>query len=104
VRAGTPLHQVVGKNGTVLYGLAAILTLGVAPFTIISMAPTNRRLLAKAKKAREEGKGKGKENTVGGNADDKETMELLGKWSVLNGVRSLLPLLGATVAVVASLL
>lgn len=93
----------MGKNGTVLYGLAAILTLGIAPFTIVFMAPTNGRLLAKAEKAREKGKGKEKEKVVGGEANDREIMELLRKWTVLNGVRSLLPLLGATVAVVAAL-
>jgi hypothetical protein len=72
-----------------MYGMAAVLTVGIVPWTILAMSGTNERLIAVA-----EGKGKEDEGEVG---------VLLGRWTALNGVRSLFPLLGSVVAVMAVL-
>jgi hypothetical protein len=36
------------KNTTQLYGLAAALTIGIVPFTLIFMSSTNNKLFGKA--------------------------------------------------------
>lgn len=79
-----------------LYGLAAVLTMGIAPFTVAVMGRTNGRLIELATRG-EERKKEGEEE------ERKEVGELLGRWKVLNGVRSLLPFLGGVAGVVAVL-
>ncbi|PVH82444.1 DUF1772-domain-containing protein [Cadophora sp. DSE1049] len=84
------------RNQVMLYGLAAVLTMGIAPFTALVMSGTNERLIGMS-----EGKGvgmSGKEDVEG-----KEVRGMLEGWGRLNGVRSLLPLLGGVVGVVAAL-
>jgi Domain of unknown function (DUF1772) len=59
------------------------------------MLPTNNKILAKAE-----------QTTIGKGAvaaDDKEVIELFKKWSILSGIRSLLPLLGGVVSMAAIL-
>lgn len=77
-----------------LYGLAALLTIGIVPWTLLFMNATNQKLLVKA------------EENVGAKdvVKDEEVGDLLRKWTTLNGVRSVLPLLGSTVAFLAMLL
>jgi len=91
VRAGTSLSLLVPKNSIILYSVAAVFTIGIVPWTIIAMMPTNNKLLAKA------------EHSASVMADDKEVSDLLRKWTILNGVRSLLPLAGTAVALAAVL-
>lgn len=62
------------------------------------MNPTNQKLLAKAEEA-----SRMKSAGVAGNEDEKEVGDLLKKWTFLNGIRSLLPLLGSAAALVAVL-
>jgi uncharacterized membrane protein len=81
----------VPKNSVALYSIAAVLTIGIVPWTIIAMMPTNNKLLAKA------------EQSASVMADDKEVSDLLRKWTILNGIRSLLPLAGTAVAFAAVL-
>jgi hypothetical protein len=81
------------SNSARLYGVAAVMTIAIVPWTLLMMSSTNNRLLAKAK---ETGSGNGKE-------DDREVGELLKRWTTLNGVRSLLPLVGGVVGLVAVL-
>jgi hypothetical protein len=75
-----------------LYGAAAALTIGIVPWTILAMNSTNQKLLAKA------------ESTVNVKGDEKEVGDLLETWRTLNGIRSVLPLLGSAAALLAVLL
>lgn len=69
------------------YAGAAALSLGIIPFTGILMAETNRALLAAAA------------GGPGASLSSEAVRELLGRWGVLNFVRSLFPLAGALLAV-----
>lgn len=71
---------------------AAALTAGIVPFTIALMKGTNDRLLEFAGRGVAE---LGKEERA-------EVRELLGRWTVLNGVRGLLPLAAAVVVGIVS--
>jgi hypothetical protein len=48
VRSGTALSRVARPNASVLYGLAAVLTVGIIPYTLAVMSTTNNAILAKA--------------------------------------------------------
>jgi hypothetical protein len=85
----------VPKNSFQIYSAAALLAIGMVPYTMIFMLPTNNKLMAKAEQAA------GAKGAVA--ADDKEVIELLGKWSILSGIRSLVPLLGGVVSMAANL-
>ena len=78
-----------------LYGAAALLTIGIVPWTLLAMDRTNRKLIAKA-----EDDGEGGAAIV---VQDAEVEGLLKKWGVLNGARSLFPLAGSVVAMIAVL-
>lgn len=81
----------VRGNKAGLYGVAAVMTVGVVPWTLLLMNSTNQRLIAKADSATVE------------KGDEKEVEDLLKKWGTLNGLRSLLPLVGSAAAVFAVL-
>lgn len=66
---------------------AVVLTSSIVPYTIVSMMPTNNKLMALAEKA--DAKGEVKKDEV-----DRLTQ----KWSLLNIGRAMFPLLGAGVA------
>lgn len=83
------------KNSALIYSTAALLTIGMVPYTMIFMLPTNDKLTAKAE---QHASAKGAVAT-----DDKEVIELLKKWSFLSGVRGLLPLMGGVVSLAAIL-
>ncbi|KAK9319770.1 DUF1772-domain-containing protein [Lipomyces orientalis] len=84
-----------GRNGVALYFTAAILTVGVVPFTLIAMNHTNNSLIAMAEQ---------KKDASGSVKPNEEPVEvLLKEWRFLNGIRSLLPLLGGVTALVAAL-
>jgi hypothetical protein len=78
-------------NKARLYGAAAVMTIGIVPWTLLMMNPTNQKLLAKA------------DNAAAVEGDENEVQDLLKRWTTLNGIRSLLPLLGSVTAVVAVL-
>lgn len=73
-----------------LYGLAALLCVGIAPFTVGVMKGTNDRLIELSEGAEQK-------------VEEGEVRGLLEKWGRLNGVRSLLPVLGGVAGVVAVL-
>ena len=77
-----------------LYGTAALLTIGIVPWTLLVMSETNRKLIAKAGE---------KGDLKGSGVGDEEVRGLLRKWTTLNGIRSVLPLLGSAVGMVAVL-
>ncbi|KAE8355655.1 hypothetical protein BDV28DRAFT_31061 [Aspergillus coremiiformis] len=90
VRPGSSGASHVPYNSALWYCAAAALTLGTIPFTLIVMNRTNEALAQKAKCDAE---------SV--NKDHEEVDRLVRKWKTLNGVRSLLPLLGCIAGVVA---
>lgn len=80
-----------------LYYLAAALTVGIAPFTLGVMWPTNTKLKDFATK---------EESVTDGELEELEALEvqgLLKKWSNLNAVRGVIPLVGAAVGAAAAL-
>ncbi|KIX07457.1 uncharacterized protein Z518_02110 [Rhinocladiella mackenziei CBS 650.93] len=79
------------------YGSAAVLTLGIVPFTLMVMSPTNNRLIQHSETMSMEG------SAAPSRARDDEIDQLIAKWNTLNGVRSLLPLAGGILGLVASL-
>ncbi|KAH0558644.1 hypothetical protein GP486_004704 [Trichoglossum hirsutum] len=97
VRSGTQLGRLAPAHSVQLFSTAAILTIGIIPYTIIAMRPTNNKLLAKAE---QEFDLKGASASV--TSDDREVGELLKKWTFLNGIRSLMPLLGSAAALLAA--
>ncbi|PYI16448.1 DUF1772-domain-containing protein [Aspergillus violaceofuscus CBS 115571] len=68
------------------YAAAAVLTVGVVPFTAVVMRGTDCELVRLVEGEREREKGAG--------AEAERTSGLLKRWAVLNAVRSLLPLVG----------
>lgn len=74
-----------------LYTAAAVLTVSIVPYTILTMRPTNNALIKLAKS-----RGELTSTEVA------QSNDLLGRWVVLNGIRSLLPLLGGVVATTAA--
>ncbi|CRG86375.1 hypothetical protein PISL3812_03381 [Talaromyces islandicus] len=88
VRSGAPLSRVARPNASILYGLAALLAVGIVPYTLTAMSSTNNALLAKA----------GSKST-----DDTDTKSLLQKWASLNAGRSVLPLAAGLVGIFAAL-
>ncbi|KIN09011.1 hypothetical protein OIDMADRAFT_141184 [Oidiodendron maius Zn] len=95
VRSGSRLRSIVPKNSIQLYTTAAILTLGIVPYTLLAMQSTNSKLIAKS----EAWKGV----AISGTSEDAEFIELVEKWTFLNGVRSSLPLAGAIAGFIAVL-
>ncbi|RAH69911.1 DUF1772 domain-containing protein [Aspergillus aculeatinus CBS 121060] len=91
VRAGEPLFRSAAYNRAGLYTAAAVLTLGIVPYTILTMRPTNNALLALAQSP--------KDLTA---ADETRSQDLLKKWTSLNSLRGLLPLSGATLGMLAA--
>lgn len=82
-----------------LYYVAAVLTVGIAPFTLGVMWPTNTKLKEYAEKE-EGGESKEEGEEV---LEAVEVQGLLKKWSNLNAVRGALPLAGAVVGAIAAL-
>lgn len=93
VRTGTSMSLLLSKNSTRLYSLAAVLTIGIVPYTISVMSTTNNRLLAMA----DQGSGSGDAGEPA-KIKDNEVVELLTRWKYLNAIRSLLPLIGGAAA------
>ncbi|KAF4626910.1 hypothetical protein G7Y89_g11245 [Cudoniella acicularis] len=87
----SPSRSGTSNNNSRLYTLAAALTMGIVPFTLMFMAPTNNKIFRKAAQA------------ATAPAFDSEFGALIERWSTLNFVRSLLPLLGGVVGMAAIL-
>jgi hypothetical protein len=97
VRPGTSLRLLAPRNAMQLYAAAAVFTLGIVPYTLLTMNSTNNKLIVKAGKVDVNGKG------LEGTGDNKEVGELLRKWQGLNGIRSVIPLLGVVAGFMAVL-
>jgi hypothetical protein len=98
------VRGVSGGRLSRLYLTAAALTITIAPYTIGLMAPTNKRLEAHATRD-DDGQAKGEdaeEERVLRESEDREVPALLAKWTRLNTVRGLFPLLGAAVGAAVS--
>ncbi|KAI9042947.1 DUF1772 domain-containing protein [Aspergillus affinis] len=89
-REGGHLFRHARFNLAGLYSTAAILTLGIVPYTIVTMRSTNNTLIGLAQSS--------KPLT---NTEETKSRNLLGRWVVLNGIRSLLPLAGALFGITA---
>lgn len=66
--------------------------MAIIPFTIVFMRDTNNKLLAHAAKVKKD------ELSV---TETEEVDSLLEKWTTLNGLRSVLPMVGAVAAGIA---
>lgn len=93
VRSGTSLYRLARPNASALYGLAAVLTIGIVPYTLVTMTPTNNALIAKAES-----------KTADASSHlDTEVEGLFRKWSSLNAGRSLFPLTAGLVGIFTAL-
>jgi hypothetical protein len=86
----------IREGSSLLWAASMVSTLSIIPFTIIFMVPTNNRLHELADEAI-----RTKDNAA---ASAGEVGRLIKKWTRLNGIRSLLPLVGGIVAFFASVL
>ena len=93
------LNQAKGE----LYALAALVTISVVPYTLLAMVSTNRKLLGKTSPA-------GASESVSGNHEreevsnnDESAKELLARWRLLNFGRGVLPLLGTSLGLYATI-
>ncbi|KAB8067973.1 DUF1772-domain-containing protein [Aspergillus leporis] len=91
VRVGAPLFQRAAYSRTGLYVAAATLTFSIVPYTFLTMSTTNNELLKMERLS-----------TDLSSHDTKESAKLLDKWVTLNGIRSLLPLAGGLMGMVAA--
>ncbi|KAJ5889922.1 DUF1772-domain-containing protein [Penicillium tannophilum] len=89
VRQGGPLYKKTVYSRSGLYLAAAVLTVGIVPYTLICMTGTNSALMKKAESTSDA---------------DKEVPDLVERWNTLNLGRSVFPLAGAICAVVATIL
>lgn len=76
-----------------LYAFSALLTIGIVPYTLIAMVPTNNALRRKA----EDAKALSAEEMIAENEDsgEKSAKELLDLWATHNLARATFPLVGA---------
>ncbi|KAJ5711587.1 DUF1772-domain-containing protein [Penicillium malachiteum] len=88
VGKGASLSKSTLYNRIGLYLAAAALTVGIVPFTIITMSGTNKRLLQKAQSTSD---------------TEREVPGLVKQWTELNFARSLLPLAGAACGLIAAI-
>ena len=76
-----------------LYGTATLLTLGIIPFTLIFMRGNLSALVSKANM-----------DAVSADKSGLEIQRLISKWIALNTIRSMLPLAGSVVGMIATFL
>jgi len=85
---GDALFKQAPLSRTALFSTAAIMTLGIVPFTLVVMSSTNDALRKKAVSTSE--------------SSGEETIDLIERWTTLNRLRSFLPLAGAFCGIIAS--
>lgn len=93
------------RNGRLsrLYLTAASLTIGIVPFTLGVMAPTNKRLEAHATRDdRHDDNSVKQQDEAVCQEQDREVPALLERWTRLNTVRGVFPLLGAALGAAVS--
>ena len=84
-----------------IYGLSALSTFAIWPYTIFGMMSTNRKLFKKHDEMK--GLDVGEKATEVGLAKGESTKELVDRWAMLNVGRGLLPLVGAVLGLWATL-
>lgn len=84
-----------------MYGLSALATFGIWPYTIFGMMPTNRKLFKKHDEMK--GLDVGEKATEVGLAKGESAKELVDRWGMLNLGRSVFPLVGAVLGLWATL-
>ena len=84
-----------------MYGLSALATLGIWPYTIFGMMGTNQKLLKKHDDMK--GLAVGEKVTEVGLAKGESAKELLDRWGMLNLGRAVFPLVGAVLGLWATL-
>ncbi|KAL4923883.1 anthrone oxygenase encC [Aspergillus undulatus] len=88
---------------TLLYGTAALLVIGIVPYTRISMSRVNAELFSRNMAEEEEEKTKDEGKDAKGKQDGRTHESLVREWGLLTGVRSLLPLTGGLLGFVAAI-
>ncbi|EAW25722.1 anthrone oxygenase encC [Aspergillus fischeri NRRL 181] len=92
------------RTPRLLYGTAASLVMGIVPYTLLFMGPTNCQLLKRAAAEGEEKvTGATRGNDMVNAPSEVTTEELLSHWKFLAGIRGLLPLAGGILGLFASL-
>ena len=76
-----------------LYGLSALLTVGIVPYTLIAMVPTNKKLTSRAETS--EALSAEELFSQAGDSTAQSTKELLDLWATHNLARGLFPLAGS---------
>lgn len=95
------LYKTLHHPRAELYGLAAIATITMIPFTALLIQPTNEKLHEKANEFQQWSLAdEAVENNV---AKGESSKELIDRWATLNAVRALFPLSGAVIAAWATL-
>jgi hypothetical protein len=89
-RPGSWCQRAFSDVDMVPYLAAAALTFSIIPFTMVAIIPINKAMGQKAEGLRKSGS-----TPTGKSSATDNTQELLGKWAVRNGVRSLLALVAA---------
>ena len=84
-----------------MYALSALFTLGIVPYTMIGMLPTNKKLQKKVEEMK--GLDIGEKATEVGLAKGESAKELVDWWAVLNFGRGTFPLVGAVLGLWATL-
>lgn len=84
-----------------IYALSALFTLAIAPYTVLAMQPTNKKLKGKLDEMK--GLDIGEKATEIGLAKGESAKELLDWWATLNFGRGLFPLVGSILGLWATL-
>lgn len=84
-----------------MYGLSALATFGLWPYTIFGMMSTNRKLFKKHNEMKR--LDVGEKAAEVGLAKGESVKELVDRWGMLNLGRAVFPLVGAVVALWATL-
>lgn len=96
-----PAPTIAGSSWSNVYLVAVVVTMGIAPFTVVAMGKTNGRLRAHAvrsdgaEKEGVEGMVVGAQEEAKWGKEDGEIPGLLEKWALLNLFRAGFPLVGA---------
>ncbi|EDP47080.1 hypothetical protein KXW38_001148 [Aspergillus fumigatus] len=91
------------RTPRLLYGTAACSVMGIVPYTLLFMGPTNSRLLERSAAEEEKVPGATRGEDMVNVPSEMTTEELLSHWRFLAGIRGLLPLAGGILGLFAAL-
>ncbi|KAL1956732.1 hypothetical protein VTO42DRAFT_6882 [Malbranchea cinnamomea] len=95
-----PARDVTTSN---MYLIAAALSIGIIPYTLVVMQPTNKRLMGRAEQADVEGPTAREKVDIRASKEDTVVINWLKTWRTLNFVRALLPFSASLLGVSATL-